>query len=53
MDGQNRDHDRWMEKIVNALRSFQQAGVRSTEQVQADASRHAREAGKLTSDTPA
>ena len=53
MDGQNRDHDRWMEKIVNALRSFQQAGVRATEQVQADASRHGREGAKLPGGTPA
>jgi hypothetical protein len=51
MDGQNRDHDRWMDKITNALRSLRQADVRTAERVQVDASRHTDELPKLLSGT--
>lgn len=31
----NNEHDRWMEKITNALRSFRMASQRKAEQMQA------------------
>jgi hypothetical protein len=53
MNGQNWEHDRWMDKITNALRSFRQAGLRIADQLQADAPRPARDPAKLSGDTRA
>ena len=53
MDGQNWDHDRWMDKITNALRSLRQAGLRIAEQLQADAPRPVRDPAKLHGSTRA
>ena len=35
MEGTDTDHDRWMDKITNALRSFRQASQRKAEELQA------------------